>query len=388
MTRTVFLGTPGYVPNANDFDNENLMKAVGANTGNIIFQHASDLIIGGDHRHVGHSTRNYGDPSVFKGMDYFVFPAANHLRANIDLTLLTGFLKVQKAPLIILGLGAQAEKDANPRDIAKDLKTNPSIVEFVELLKNKAALISVRGTFSEQVCHELGLNYVLRLGCPSLFINPDPQLGQKISQQLAGLNNDEAFAVAANAPNEIEGWKAPLEQKLYRWSCETGGLYFQQSCEHWIFNGADGRLAELSSNQIGYLKSKIAPDDTLDDFRIKFKNVFRMFFSFETWRDALKTQSIVMGTRIHGNMAALAADRPGVLISHDVRVKELADEMHVPQVLYEAVESVQTVKEIVRHISFNAEQFDTNRKQKAKTLVDVFSKIGVPASDHLIKLAS
>lgn len=389
--KTAFLATPGFVPMPQRFGNADLLKAVGANSGNLMFQLAATRLVGGHLEHVGFSGKPYNDPDVFRDLDCFVFPAANHLREDADWTLLTGFLKTVRAPLIILGLGAQADHGADASATASRLRENRTVMEFVEVLSGKAKLITVRGAFSEAVCRELGLADTLRLGCPSQFLNPSPRLGVEIEEQLGALRNDRnpaRVAMTASAPRELEGWRADIEARLFQWTSGSRGLYVQQSCEDWFFDGPDGMLARLDKSQWRYAHRRIAPSMAGDAFEEALHASFRVYFDARRWIDDLSNVDLVIGTRIHGNMAALAASRPGIVVSHDARVSELADEMHVPQVEAEAVLGARSYRDVLEAVRFDGNTFDEARGRKAGHLVNAFSALGIPASDHLMKLAA
>ncbi|MEO4001004.1 polysaccharide pyruvyl transferase family protein [Mesorhizobium sp. CAU 1732] len=392
--KTAFLGTPGFVQDPGRFGNADLLKAVGANSGNLLFQYAATRLIGGTLEHVGFSGKGYGDATVFRGLDFFVFPAANHLKADGEWDLLTKFLKSIRVPLIILGLGAQADRGADPKATAASIRENQSVMDFVQMLKDKAQLITVRGPFTEAVCHELGLSAVLRLGCQSQFLNADRDLGAATATRLSELANSDAparlarLALTASAPNELHGWRAELEEKLFGWTAESDGIYLQQSCEEWFFDGAEGHLADLSSSNLAYAHRHIAPHMERKAFAEKLKATFRIYFDARRWIDDLAPVDLAIGTRIHGNMAALAASRPGVLVVHDARVTELAEEMHVPRVDGQSVIDATDHRQVLKSVEFDGAAFDATRRRKAGMLADAFSKLGVPPSDHLRHLAA
>lgn len=390
-TKTAFLGTPGYVPDPERFNNKDLLKAVGANSGNLMFQLAATRLIGGKLEHVGFSGQPYGSLTVFRGLNYFVFPAANHLRADGAWDLLVGYLKTIRVPLIVLGLGAQADHDGDPTTTAARLRENKSVMALVSLLQDKAKLITTRGAFSEAVCHELGLKDVLRIGCPSQFINPDKTLGAAIETQLSKLKDGEAsarIAMTASAPSELQGWRGELEERLFLWTAASSGLYIQQSCEDWFFDGPAGRLADLTPQQISYAHRHVAPSMGQGAFVEALRNAFRIYFDARAWIEDLSASDFAVGTRIHGNMAALAAGRPGVVVTHDARVAELADEMHVPCVDGQIVLDATDYREVLKAVRFDGAAFDAARKKKAALLAAAFARLGVPASEHLQALAA
>ena len=60
------------------------------------------------------------------------------------------------------------------------------------------------------------------------------------------------------------------------------------------------------------------------------ENRVRFFLDPKTWFDHLAQYDFSFGTRIHGNIAALLAGTPAVLLAHDSRTLELADYHQIP----------------------------------------------------------
>ena len=60
------------------------------------------------------------------------------------------------------------------------------------------------------------------------------------------------------------------------------------------------------------------------------ENRVRFFLDPKTWFDHLAEYDFSFGTRIHGNIAALLAGTPAVLLAHDSRTLELAHYHQIP----------------------------------------------------------
>ena len=60
------------------------------------------------------------------------------------------------------------------------------------------------------------------------------------------------------------------------------------------------------------------------------ENRVRFFLDPKTWFSHLAEYDFSFGTRIHGNIAALLAGTPAVLLAHDSRTLELADYHQIP----------------------------------------------------------
>ena len=60
------------------------------------------------------------------------------------------------------------------------------------------------------------------------------------------------------------------------------------------------------------------------------QNRVRFFLDPKTWFAHLANYDFSFGTRIHGNIAALLAGTPALLLAHDSRTLELADYHEIP----------------------------------------------------------
>lgn len=142
-----------------------------------------------------------------------MFPAANHLRLGADWSGLNNFLEGANKPLIVLGLGAQSPKIGGEKETISALKADAGIRRMVDIFRDRAVLVTVRGRYSQEVCVALGLEAVEVLGCPSAMINPAPDLGRRLADGLRDLadgGGEARIGVTAAAPFEIAGSAWPL----------------------------------------------------------------------------------------------------------------------------------------------------------------------------------
>ena len=89
-----------------------------------------------------------------------MFPASNHLRLGTDWSQLNNFLEGVNKPLIVLGLGAKSPKIGGEMETILALKADPSVQRMVDIFRERAILVTVRGAYSQKVCAELGLDVV------------------------------------------------------------------------------------------------------------------------------------------------------------------------------------------------------------------------------------
>ena len=388
-----FMGTPGFVRDPERFNIQDMLSVLGANSGNLMFQRAAALLLGGEHIHVGRSETPYNEAKGLGRAKYLVVPAANHLRLGADWTGFSNYLARAKPPLLVLGLGAQSPKLGGETATVEALKADPQVSRLAAIIRDKAAFVSVRGPYSRDVCEAFGIHDVAVMGCPSALLNPDPSAGAKIAAKLAALKaSDEVplFGLTAAAPFEIQRdtHKRELEQKLFAFLYERGGLFIQQSGgpETILAAGPDHLSASASARRV--IKSVLAPelpDDAFWDFMARRG---RFYVSVREWLKEVAHLDLMLGTRLHGNMAAIAAGTPGVVIAHDSRTGELTDTMHLPALTMDDVMGAGTARDLVEAIRFDGAAFDAWRQRTATTLRDKMIALGVPVSAHLERLAN
>jgi hypothetical protein len=139
------VGTMGKVAGCSFMDTGILLDRVGANTGNLVFQYAV--------------SKSIDEEKIFIGLDLpwdpvlvrqkcriLVIPSANFLRENFDLTGFVNFLERTELPLVMVGLGAQADSFEK-----KNFNFHPSILRLMNLIRERCTLIGVRGPYTAEL---------------------------------------------------------------------------------------------------------------------------------------------------------------------------------------------------------------------------------------------
>jgi hypothetical protein len=393
MKSIVILGTPGFVRDPKRFDDETLLQVLGANSGNLMFQFAATRIIDAPQVHVSRAEVPHANVSVFREAKALVFPAANHLRLGADWTGLASYLENAKVPLIVLGLGAQSPVIGGELATVAAITSDRQVQRLASVFRERAVFVSVRGEFSRTVCEQLGIHDTHVIGCPSALINPDPGLGRSIDARIAALRDNESgwhFAATAAAPFEIveDPAKLALERTLFRWLVEANGLYVQQSGGVSAMNATNGCWYKLPEDQRQAIAGAIAPEMDFVDFWLFMARAGRFYLGVPEWQEGIASLDFVIGTRLHGNMAAIAAGMPGIIVAHDSRTGELADTMCLPGVSMDDVLSARSIRDVVDRVTFDGMRFDVWRSRAARAMTDAFDKIEVPVAAHVRALAA
>ena len=390
--RYAVLGTPGRVRAPARLDPATLLAVLGANAGNLVFQYATARIVDAPLTFLGLADTPYSDRSAIDGAAALIFPAANHLRAGADWTGLNAYLEGAGKPLVVLGLGAQAPAGASVAQTVEALRGEAHVRRMLDILRERAVLVTVRGAFSQAVCADLGLTDTLPLGCPSALLSPDPQLGQTIAARLAALRSQPRprLAMTAAAPFEIalDAPRRALERQLFAWMQEGAGLYVQQSGGVAAMQAASGQWHRISEADRGSIAWVLADQGDPAAVWDHLGAHGRFFTSAADWIAAMAPLDLVLGSRAHGAMAALAAGTPGVLIHHDLRTSELAETMHLPTLDAAAVTQATRLQDALPHIRFDAAAFDAWRGATARDLATAFDRIGLPFAPTVRALAA
>jgi hypothetical protein len=352
---------------------DGIMHHTGHNVGNMAFWYAARMLLDADCHLVGRNTRAKDVPSDVKA---FVIPAANFLNKGADLSPLAELVRDLDRPCLVLGLGAQAER----QDEALELK--PGTVDFLKEVSKRTPSLGIRGTFTQQLCGTLGVENTTVLGCPSILINPARDLGQRLKRKMDALTEDGPFAVHAAC---IKSVVTAVERELVRLAqLNPGSAYVVQRPVELIkvvygetltaaeqaglakcadFLGFGGSIPKLTQ----FLRSTLLVPDSIDG-----------------WVHGLRRFSAGVNTRIHGTLMCTAAEIPGVCIWHDTRTQELTHEMRLPNLSVRAfMENRYSVRDMFAASGFDADAFDARRMELARMNAQVIGGAGIAPSRHL-----
>jgi len=94
----------------------------------------------------------------------------------------------------------------------------------------------------------------------------------------------------------------------------------------------------------------------IDQLKPLLQKKMRVFFNLPDWKTYLRGRDFVVGTRLHGVIAGLLAGTPSVLIVHDTRTREMAQNMMIPSV--EAAQISDTLDYAAIYAAADFEQFN------------------------------
>ena len=359
---------------------DELFAYIGHNNGNLAFVHALQQHVQGEISYYPWTT----PAATLKAeVDLLVMPCANQLGGHSDLGALGRTLDAADVPVVAIGLGAQAT------DMEHDVELTPGTLAWLQTLARlrptDAPNIYVRGPYTERQVHRLGVPGVVMGGCPSLFINPRPDLGQRL--QAAAEQMPRSLCVAA----AHQSWAkcAPIEQQLVSMVSDAlfPGSYVPQSAADMIKISRE-EFDTIEPEVLDQIRRFAAPHLSTEVFKDWCRRYARSFYDVPSWMDHLRRYDFTVGARYHGVALALQAERMGLTITVDSRTKELCEQTGVPNVSAEELTGPvtrATLHDRVRR--FDGTAYDELRTSKAATYVDFLTANGITPAPFLHGLA-
>ena len=251
---------------------------------------------------------------VNEEFSHFVLPLANAFRPQFlkNLRRLTAFIDKLTIPVTVVGIGTQLSVTGTGD--TGDTEVDAVATAFVKAVLERSTSIGVRGEITQAYLRNLGFpdDAVDVIGCPSLMVGPD---GVPVTKQLDALDADSL--VSLNVTPSAKRMAEITRQHMERYP-------------HLDFIAQEHvRLALLLW---GENPATVADTDmpVHSGHPLYRQDRVRFFLDPVPWISHLAGRHFSFGTRIHGNIAALLAGTPAVVLTHDSRTLELAQYHEIP----------------------------------------------------------
>ncbi len=352
-----------------------IFDQAGKNTGNQLFRFAIYSHISSPKQIVDFNT----DPEYIKNnFDILVIPSANQVNPAWDLGSRAKFIEQCQLPVLVIGLGAQAPQ----LEFDEKLELQPGTIRYLKVISEYSKRIAVRGKFTVRCLQQYGIENTVVMGCPSIFLSPRSNLGQIIEPKYQKQIVKLSVASGSCPPNKIHQL---VERKLIDLVDSYQGHYICQAPQDLIALSRS-RIEEIQ--QLDYLQkihSYLMPKVSDSEFVSFARRHFVSFWNVESWLEFLSTCDFSLGKRIHGNIAAIQAETPALVITHDSRTKELCNTMKIPNMAMKEFLKTHDLIDLIEKISFNGTIFDQNRFGLAKIYRSLFEDNKIECNIPLLK---
>lgn len=282
-------------------------------------------------------------------------------------------------PSILIGIGLQAELPQN-QDLEHAVDSMQMHELSVTLLKTFAsrapdAGFSVRGNITATMCRKAGILACVPIGCPSFTINRAKDLGSVLKHRWKGAlqkSTTSFMRIAMHLPQMERG--ARFHEEVYKTLIR---LYSQY----------DSMFVLQSDYDYPQLKSRLSKAGIhWDTSRVMF------FTSVVDWLDQLKTVDFVIGSRIHGTMAAVAAGAACLILPTDFRTLEMAQAMNIPMIAGAELDELDaatfnltaTMEKVLSRFDFV--EFEKTRRAAIRTYSDILAGMDIEIHPELLEV--
>lgn len=329
MARILLMGAPYQVPDHHNRTLADCFEATGRNTGNLLIGNGIVSQLECDRLE---PYRYSMDPAyIEENFDQVVIAAANFLYPGFDLSPLSAALDSIRLPAFMVGLGAQLPSAAD------DLHAIPEGTwRLVQIVSERSKSIGVRGYFTADQLRKNGISNVRVTGCPSLYTSLRPSTRLRRVQDVSGRTvfNGSRNVVGHSVDKESA---VRVERELLRHALHARAPFVLQNeqPEMQLATGASFEEHEETLRALGVFFR--TPPEELAAY---YRECGKVFFSIAEWFDWIRDYDFSIGTRFHGNVAALLNGVPAVVLVHDSRTRELCEFTGIPHVFVQDVDTL------------------------------------------------
>ena len=331
---------------------------IGGNVGNLIYANSvyRTLMVSGDTELIcdNYSMDENDAPWINENCSAYIIPLADLFRESgkRERNRLRKLVKNLNIPCIILGVGIRAK---NEKEIENGFSFDKDVKNFVSTVLEKSPMLGLRGELTGKYLTKLGFREdkdFMVIGCPSMYT-----YGARLKRPAGPLNITKDSAISVNASVVATNENLAFVFGILN---EYKNSVFLPQRQGELLTLYTGRDYEHICNK------PIYPIHITDD--IYAQNRVKMFLQAKQWMDFLSTRELSIGCRMHGNIAAILAGTPTVIIPHDMRMKELIDYHKLPSLRPGEIKKCRTLEDVLERVDFNAmftrhcENFERYRK--------------------------
>ncbi|NBJ96824.1 polysaccharide pyruvyl transferase family protein [bacterium 1xD8-48] len=292
-------------------------KQNGGNVGNKLFTSAIEQYLTKDDITYSYYTGNEKMGEINERYDIAILPLANIFNAHPTVRqLLESYIEIieqLKIPTYIIGCGLQCDSYDDIGSLA-DILREP-VKRLLHAIYQAGGELAVRGYATKEFLDKIMQNSAEVTGCPSLYQKGSGLqiTNRKIEEKYFKpvINGNLKYLRKINMLSGFERYKNSIyldQDEFAQW------LYFKK------LNLKDRNVWELVRKKT-YFGAYLLTED-----RIK------LIYDIPCWLNYLETQGFHFscGSRIHGNIAAMLAGIPSMVLYRDARTRELAEFIELP----------------------------------------------------------
>ena len=254
--------------------------------------------------------------------DATIIRGSNYLSAELDLGHALPLVRRLKGPVVAMGLGAQAGSYGR-------IESPPGSIAFWREVAGKCVSLGVRGAYTAEVLASIGIHNVRIIGCPSLYRSLRPSITMRRA-------DPETARIGLTLNKYLYGPYSSDRLKAIRLQRALIAAAARRPGSHVFSQGEreESLLPLVPPPERAALLARI-----LDSFDLREDGAAAALLDHhisahrdvDEWAADLAARTDVMiGFRVHGTAMALQQGIPGIYVTYDTRIRELAALYRVP----------------------------------------------------------
>lgn len=306
----------------------------GGNSGNKLFVSAVEQYL--TKQDICYSYLNTGlcVEEINERFDRVVLPTANifGVHALRWLEFYADFVEKLKIPIFILGAGIQCGNYTEIDQLVKE--TQAHTIRLCEAVYCSGGEFGLRGYFTKEYLDRIFPNTAVVTGCPSMYQN-----GRNLKIDTDRLKTTTREKLRLGLNGYLRGEEEFLIEILRSHPRST-----------FMDQGEFGEL--LYSNDFCDRKKKPEIMDAYAVYELLLQDRIKLIYDVPVWLNYIRDRiDISLGSRIHGNLAAIIAGVPAMVIPCDARTEELADFFDIP--MFSKRQLIQGMDGVIQNLNYD-----------------------------------
>eukprot|EP00521_Asterionellopsis_glacialis_P018134 CAMPEP_0195295866 /NCGR_PEP_ID=MMETSP0707-20130614/18215_1 /TAXON_ID=33640 /ORGANISM="Asterionellopsis glacialis, Strain CCMP134" /LENGTH=858 /DNA_ID=CAMNT_0040357197 /DNA_START=61 /DNA_END=2637 /DNA_ORIENTATION=- len=336
------------------------------NKGNFVWQYGATNLVNPYTTRLVTAKNNETAVYILSSANLFLFrkdaPHLEKMMINMAQSMANTVAKYD-LPSVVIGIGAQVEFGADVSTVTMDgYDSYKQLLREVES-RQKSKSIAVRGDVTERICQNSGFTHCLSMGCPSLTISRNMDLGGVLKEKWDVVRRELKKDGGKKLKVVLALPALQLSNKDYGPAVDLlMAIYAQHDC-YFILQSNYDRHQLLTYTKGSVNKTRV----------LEYED------QVEPWFDFMKSVDFVLSYRIHGAMAGIINEVPAVVIPTDFRILELVNAMKLPLLPMEKTKTKKyfSLLSILDDVSADFDEFEQNRRDKLKQYKRILGDVGL-----------
>lgn len=254
--------------------------------------------------------------------DVTIIRGSNYLHSEVDLGHVVPLVRRLKGPIVAIGIGAQAARYS-------PIQLPAGSVAFWREVAGKCVSLGVRGPYTAEILASIGIHNVRIIGCPSYYRSLQPSITMRRA-------DPETARIGLTLNKYLGGTYSSNRLKTIRLQRALIAGAARRASSHVFSQGEreESLLPLVSPPERATLLAKI-----LDSFDLREDGAaaalldqhMSAHLDVDEWAaDIAARTDFMVGFRVHGTVMALQQGIPGIYVTYDTRIRELAALYRVP----------------------------------------------------------